>query len=661
MGLSEDIVTALSGTIWGWSCEGVAPAHLKEAGLDPADRTLRLAIHLAQTLIGFPRHLSQHTGGFVITKGPLDTIIPIGNAAMEGRTMIEWNKDDLDALGLLKIDVLALGMLTCIRKSFDLLKQHYGVTKELATIEQGDEKTYDMICEADTIGVFQIESRAQMSMLPRLQPRNFYDLVIEVAIVRPGPIQGDMVHPYLRRRQGIERVHYPSPELEAVLGKTLGVPLFQEQAMKIAIVAAGFSPEEADQLRRAMATFRHAGTIHQLGTKLIAGMKANGYDADFAERCFRQIEGFGEYGFPESHAASFALLVYVSCWLKCHYLDVFDCALLNSQPMGFYAPASIVRDFRDHGGEARSVDINHSHWDCTLEAREEQEAGKPGRALRLGFRQLKGIAQKDVDAMMAARGGYPFSSLEEFAGRTSLGVPALKLLAEADAFRSIGLDRRQALWAVARYFETGTPSVLTQELPIFTNEPAIPAEPQVSLPAMPLGEHVLTDYATIKMSLKAHPMALLRRAFADLGYVQTKDLAILPANRMVKVAGIVLIRQRPGSAKGVIFSTLEDETGIANIITWPKTFERYRRTVIAARLLGVRGTLQREQGVIHVVARELFDMSAHLRGLSEKHSGGAEFLSPADHVKHGGEDPRGKPRRGKASLDEVLPEGRNFR
>jgi error-prone DNA polymerase len=574
--------------------------------------------------------------------------------------MIEWNKDDLDALGLLKVDVLALGMLTCIRKSFDLLKQHYGVTKELATIEQGDEKTYDMICKADTLGVFQIESRAQMSMLPRLKPRNFYDLVIEVAIVRPGPIQGDMVHPYLRRRQNPELVEYPSEQLRAVLGKTLGVPLFQEQAMQIAIVAAGFSPEEADQLRRAMATFRHAGTIHQLGTKLIEGMKANGYDADFAGRCFRQIEGFGEYGFPESHAASFALLVYVSCWLKCHYPDVFGCALLNSQPMGFYAPAQIVRDFRDHGGEARPADINHSDWDCTLEARENQEQGKPGRALRLGFRQVKGIAHNDIEAIVAARGSSRFSSLENFASRTGLGVPGLKLLAEADAFRSIGLDRRQALWAVARYFETGTPSVLTQELPIFTDAPAIPAEPPVSLPAMPLGEHVLTDYATVRMSLKAHPMALLRHAFADLGYVQTKDLAALPVNRAVKVAGIVLIRQRPGSAKGVIFSTLEDETGIANIIIWPKTFERYRRIVIAARLLGVRGTLQREQGVIHVVARELIDMSAYLKSLSEEHGGDDAFLSPSDHVKHGGEDPRGKPRRGKASLAEVLPKGRNF-
>jgi error-prone DNA polymerase len=660
MGLSEDIITALSGTIWGWSSQGVAPEHLKEAGLDPADRTLRLAIHLAQTLIGFPRHLSQHTGGFVITKGPLDTIIPIGNAAMKGRTMIEWNKDDLDALGLLKIDVLALGMLTCIRKSFDLLKQHYGVTEKLATIQQGDEKTYDMICEADTLGVFQIESRAQMSMLPRLRPRNFYDLVIEVAIVRPGPIQGDMVHPYLQRRQNPELVNYPSEQLREVLGKTLGVPLFQEQAMKIAIVAAGFSPEEADRLRRAMATFRHTGTIHAFGTKLIKGMIANGYDRDFAERCFRQIEGFGEYGFPESHAASFALLVYVSCWLKCHYPDVFGCALLNSQPMGFYAPAQIVRDFREHGGEARPADINHSDWDCTLEEGKKQEDGKPYRALRLGFRQVKGIVQKDVEAIMAARAGFPFRSLEDFASRTGLGMPALKLLAEADAFRSIGLDRRQALWAVARYRETGTPAALSQELPMFAGASAIPAEPHVPLPGMPLGEHVLTDYATVRMSLKAHPMALLRRTFADFGYVKTKELATLPVNTVVKVAGIVLIRQRPGSAKGVIFSTLEDETGIANIITWPKIFERYRRTVIAARLLGVRGTLQREQGVIHVVARELFDMSAYLRDLSEKHGGGDAFLSPADHVKHGGEDPRGKPRRGKKSSAEVLPKGRNF-
>ncbi len=531
LGLSEDMIGALSGMIWGWSSVGVSPNQLHEIGLDPSDRTLQLALHSAQVLTGFPRHLSQHTGGFVITKGPLDSVVPIGNAAMEDRTMIEWNKDDLDALGLLKIDVLALGMLTCIRKAFDLLSAHHGIKKELATIPQGDGTVYDMICKADTIGVFQIESRAQMSMLPRLRPRNFYDLVIEVAIVRPGPIQGDMVHPYLRRRQEIEPVHYPTKELEAVLAKTLGVPLFQEQAMKIAIVAAGFTPQEADQLRRAMATFRHTGTIHQLGTKLIEGMKANGYNADFAERCFRQIEGFGEYGFPESHAASFALLVYVSCWLKCHFPDVFDCALLNSQPMGFYAPAQIVRCFRDHGGEARPVDINHSDWDCTLEPREKLEEDKPGLALRLGFRLVKALSQKDAEAIMAARNALPFSSVQDFAHRVGLGVPVLKLLAEADAFRSIGLDRRGALWAVARYYETGTPATLSYDLPLFAEASAIPREPEAKLPVMPLGEQVLTDYATVRMSLKAHPMALLRHEFKRLGYVKAKELAALPVDR----------------------------------------------------------------------------------------------------------------------------------
>jgi error-prone DNA polymerase len=660
LGLSEDMIGALSGMIWGWSSVGVAETQLRELGLDPADRTLQLAIRLAQELTGFPRHLSQHTGGFVITRGPLDTIIPIGNAAMEDRTMIEWNKDDLDALGLLKIDVLALGMLTCIRKCFDLLKEHYGITQDLASIPQGDEKVYDMICEADTIGVFQIESRAQMSMLPRLRPRNFYDLVIEVAIVRPGPIQGDMVHPYLRRRQNLEPVELPSEELRAVLGRTLGVPLFQEQAMQIAIVAGGFTPSEADQLRRAMATFRHAGTIHPFGTKLIEGMKAKGYDPDFAERCFRQIEGFGEYGFPESHAASFALLVYVSCWLKCYFPDVFSCALLNSQPMGFYAPAQIVRCFRDHGGEARPADINYSDWDCRLEPRTHYEEGEPRRALRLGFRLIKGLAQRDVDAIVRARSGTPFTSLEDFARRTGLGLPALQLLAEADVFRSIGLDRRRALWTATRYYETGTPAALAYDLPLFAETPAIPHEPGVTLPVMPMGEHVLTDYATIRLSLKAHPMALLRNEFKALGYVKAKELATLPLVKAVKVAGIVLIRQRPGSASGVIFSTLEDETGIANLIIWPAVFERYRRIVLSARLLGVRGKLQREQGVIHVVARELFDMSRYLTSLSEKHGGSDAFLSPSDEVRRPGEDHRGKPQRGKESPAQILPKGRNF-
>ncbi len=617
LGLSEEVIGALSGMMWWWSSKGVEDSHIREVGLDPGDRTLRLAVRLARDLTGFPRHLSQHTGGFVITRRLLEDIVPIGNAAMEGRTMIEWDKDDLDSLRLLKIDVLALGMLTCIRKAFDLLKACNGGDYTLANIPWDDSKVYDMICKADTIGVFQIESRAQMSMLPRLRPRTFYDLIIEVAIVRPGPIQGDMVHPYLRRRDGKEEENYPSEELREVLSKTLGVPLFQEQAMKIAIVAAGFTPDEADQLRRAMATFRHAGTIRTFGEKLVEGMKRNGYEADFAERCFRQIEGFGEYGFPESHAASFALLVYVSSWIKCYHPDVFACALLNSQPMGFYAPAQIVRDFRDHRGEARHVDINHSSWDCTLEPRERirsqpdlpspngerlpfaikahgsgegsrrrrvgegygninesvhgrksapphpalraalsregrgphaAKAGEPEYALRLGFRLVKGLGTEDAKAIVEARGeGY--GSLDAFAAHTGLPVSKLKILAEADAFRSIGLDRRQALWAVSRYAETGTPAAMLESLPLFaaTQSSPLAREAEVSLPKMALGEHVLADYIAIRMSLKAHPMALLREDFQPKNYLQSAKLRDVPSGRLVKVAGIVLIRQRPGN------------------------------------------------------------------------------------------------------------------
>jgi error-prone DNA polymerase len=622
LGLSEEMIGALSGmTTWS---KGISEEQLRDAGLDPGDRNLRLSIRLARELRGFPRHLSQHTGGFVITRGLLEEIVPVANAAMAERTMIEWDKDDLDALGLLKIDVLALGMLSCIRKCFDLLNTHYGKSLELATVPEHDQKVYDMICKADTIGVFQIESRAQMSMLPRLRPRTFYDLVIEVAIVRPGPIQGDMVHPYLRRRDGKEPVDFPSDALREVLGKTMGIPLFQEQAMKIAIVAAGFTPDEADQLRRAMATFRHAGTIQTFGDKLIEGMKRNGYAADFAERCFRQIEGFGEYGFPESHAASFALLAYVSSWLKCHYPDVFACGLINSQPMGFYAPAQIVRDFRDHGGEVREIDINHSFWDCTLEDAAfspllaEGQKRQSLQALRLGFRLVKGMGVEDAEAIATKRGeGY--GSLDDFAIHTGLPVNKLKVLAEADAFRSIGLNRREALWAVSRFAKTGTPAATLEGLPLFaaTNSRPLPREIEVALPEMTLGEHVLADYIATRMSLKAHPLALLRNDFHPRGYVPAAALRTMPAGRIVNVAGIVLVRQRPGTASGVIFSTLEDETGVVNVIIWPKMFERYRRIVLGARLLGVRGQLQSEQNVIHVVARELFDMSGHLAKLAD--------------------------------------------
>ena len=483
LGLSVDVVAALAGIVWGWSNDPIADLRVREAGLDPTDRTLRLALDLAAQLVGFPRHLSQHVGGFVITRGPLSELVPIENAAMEDRTVIEWDKDDLDRLGILKIDVLALGMLTCIRKAFALIEQHYGRRLELATIPAEDPAVYEMLSRADSLGVFQVESRAQMTMLPRLKPRQFYDLVIEVAIVRPGPIQGDMVHPYLRRRSGREPVDYPSEALRQVLGKTMGVPLFQEQAMKIAIVGAGFAPEEADRLRRAMATFKRNGDIHLFRDKFIAGMVANGYERDFATRCFSQIEGFGTYGFPESHAASFALLVYVSSWIKCFYPEVFACALLNSQPMGFYAPAQIVRDAREHGVEVRPVDVNHSFWDCTLESGacpspsrsagpslsplSGERAGVRGWALRLGFRQIKGFAEADAERLVAARGeGYP--DPRALWRRSGLGRGTLERLAEADAFRSTGLDRRRALWALKALGEP--------PLPLFAQrEPSLPA------------------------------------------------------------------------------------------------------------------------------------------------------------------------------------------
>jgi error-prone DNA polymerase len=666
LGLSEDIIGALSGMVWWWSSDGVMEKDIREAGLDPEDRTLRLAVKLARELTGFPRHLSQHTGGFVITRKCLEDTVPIGNAAMADRTMIEWDKDDLDALGLLKIDVLALGMLTCIRKCLALMEAEYGVRQSLAGIPQGDAAVYDMICKADTLGVFQIESRAQMSMLPRLRPRTFYDLVIEVAIVRPGPIQGDMVHPYLRRRQGLEKVEYQKDALREVLEKTLGVPLFQEQAMKIAIVAGGFTPGEADKLRRAMATFRRSGTIKMFGDKLIAGMVERGYSADFAERCFRQIEGFGEYGFPESHAASFALLVYVSCWIKFYYPDVFAAALINSQPMGFYAPAQIVRDFREHGGVAREVDVNHSNWDCSLEplAKGEAKSARPQRALRLGFRQVKGLSPRHAEAIKRMRGAG-FTSIETFARDTALPVAALRTLAEADAFRSIGLDRRQALWIVSRYAEAGAPAGAEEDLPLFAAARTSPLgeESAVTLPALSLGEHVLTDYALTRLSLKSHPMALLRPSFTHGGYIRAQDLTGVKPGCVVNIAGIVLIRQRPGSANGVIFSTLEDETGIANIIVWPKIFERFRRIVLGARLLGVRGVVQSEQTVIHVIARQLYDLSSAMDTLSERHGGEAGFLSRGDEVKNPvNEDSRAKTNR-RSSTEapaDILPKGRNF-
>ncbi len=607
LGLSADAVSALSGSVWGWEENGLKADYIRETGLDPDSPRLALALRLARELRGFPRHLSQHVGGFVVTKGRLDEVVPVANAAMPDRTVIEWDKDDLDALGILKIDVLALGMLTCIAKAFALVARHRGRPLTLATVPAEEASVYDMLCRADSLGVFQVESRAQMSMLPRLKPRDFYDLVIEVAIVRPGPIQGDMVHPYLRRRNGEERVDFPSAELRAVLGKTLGVPLFPEQAMKIAIVAAGFTPAEADRLRRAMATFRRSGLIHQFRDKLIEGMAARGYERDFAERCFRQIEGFGTYGFPESHAASFALLVYVSAWLKCAEPAVFACALLNSQPMGFYAPAQIVRDAREHGVEVRPVDVNGSDWDHTLEA-----TPGGGLALRLGLRQIKGLAAGDGEKLVAARPGGGYRDLAELKARSGLGPAALDVLARGDAMGSLGLSRREALWTAIGFERTAPPPLLAG---------LVPPSAAIHLPAMTPGEAVTHDYRSLGLSLRAHPVALLRSHLKRARAIPAAHLAAAADGSRLTVAGLVLVRQRPGTASGVIFVTLEDETGIVNLIVWPQVFERQRRAVLAARLLLATGRLQREGMVVHLVAERLVDRSALLHRLTEAESG----------------------------------------
>ena len=604
LGLSLDMVGALAETVWGTSFDAIPDDEVRALGLDPEAPRLRLTLTLTSELLGFPRHLSQHVGGFVITKSPLCEVVPIANAAMTERTFVEWDKDDLDSLGILKIDVLSLGMLTAIRKGFVLIDRHHGRRLEIATVPPDDPATYDMLCKADSIGVFQVESRAQMSFLPRLEPRCLYDLVIEVAIVRPGPIQGGMVHPYLRRRNKEEKVEFPSAELEEVLGKTLGVPLFQEQAMRIAIVAGGFTPGEADQLRRAMATFRRAGTIHTFRAKMIEGMVERGYDRSFAERCFSQIEGFGEYGFPESHAASFALLAYVSAWIKCHYPAAFACALLNSQPMGFYAPAQLVRDAREHGVEIRPVDVNHSEWDCTLEPAADSTGGV---ALRLGFREIKGFAADDAKRLVANRGNA-YADPHALWRRGGIDVVALERLAAADALASMGLQRREALWALKGLGESPPP--------LFAHDDPLAREPAVALPAMSLGEAVGADYGTLQLSLKAHPLALLRDSMAARGVTPAAQLAGLANSARVRVAGLVLVRQRPGSAKGVVFATLEDETGVANVIVWPQIFERFRREAMNAALLTVSGKLQREGIVIHVVADRLEDCSAELRALA---------------------------------------------
>ncbi len=596
LGLSSDRIDALAKVTDHHHDAERLGQRFAEAGFPSKSPLARTMIALVGEILHFPRHLSQHTGGMVMTQGPLCELVPIENAAMEGRTVVQWDKNDLDALGILKVDCLALGMLTAIRKAFDLVARHHRRPLTLATVPAEDPAVYDMICKSDTVGVFQIESRAQMSMLPRLKPRCFYDLVIEVAIVRPGPIQGDMVHPYLRRRCGEEDVSYPDERVRGVLSKTLGVPLFQEQAMRLVVVAAGFTPGEADQLRRAMGAWRRRGVMEQFRQKLVGGMLANGYNAEFAERVFRQIQGFGEYGFPESHAASFALLVYVSAWLKHHYPDVFAAAIINSQPMGFYAPAQLVGDARSHGVEARPVDINASDWDCTLEP---SDSDRP--ALRLGFRLVRGLPERHAAQLVEARQSGPFKSFDDLKRRTGLRGPALQRLALADAFRSVGLERRAALW-----------HALPEPSPMPLFDACDDDDVPVTLPKMsPLGE-VLSDYGNAGLTLREHPMSFLRQTLDDRNVRSAEKLETIDHGQWVKVAGVVLLRQRPSTAKGITFVTLEDETGIVNLIVRQKIWERDRKAARNAVVMLAHGRLQRAHDIVHVLVSRIEDVSDRL-------------------------------------------------
>jgi error-prone DNA polymerase len=643
LGLPRDLTKMLTGLVWGWSEEGITDEQIESLNLNANDHRLRLTLDLSRQLIGTPRHLSQHPGGFVLTQDRLDDLVPIEPARMEDRQIIEWDKDDIDALKFMKVDVLGLGMLGCMNRAFNLLEEMKGIKVGMADLQDDDPAVYAMIQKADTLGVFQIESRAQMSMLPRIKPARFYDLVIEVAIVRPGPIQGDMVHPYLRRREGKEQPEYPKPELRAVLEKTLGVPLFQEQAMKVAIVGAGFTPVEADQLRRAMATFKLTGGVSHFYDKLVGGMVARGYPKDFAERTFKQIEGFGSYGFPDSHAASFAKIAYASCWMKHYHPDVFCAALLNAQPMGFYAPAQIVRDAREHAVEVRPVSINHSHWDCTLE---------PARgrymAVRLGLRMVRGLANLHGAAIVAARGPAVYESVEEVWRRTGVPRAAIERLAEADAFHVLAEDRRQSLWKVKGLGEAPLPlfAAADEREARFSPEGV---EPATQLRAMTEGREVVEDYRSLQLSLRAHPISFLRDQLDQMGIVRCADLASIRSGRNIEVAGVILVRQRPGSAKGVLFVTIEDETGVANGIIWPNKFEVYRRQVMSASMIAMRGRLQKEGEVIHVICDRIIDHDDMLRSI-----GRTEFAvapSRGDGAANGGgPDPR----------DPSIPRGRTL-
>lgn len=683
-GVSDDTVNALNQLHWGWGSQ-IDAGEVTAIGMNPDDPVLAQMFEVVRVLRGFPRHLSQHVGGFVITRDSLESLVPISKSAMDSRTIIEWNKDDIDALGILKVDILALGMLSCLRRAFEMMHSQYGqsLTIDMLQNEEGDKaKTgpvYAMTHRADTIGVFQIESRAQMSMLPRLKPVCLYDLVIEVAIVRPGPIQGGMVHPYLKRRQGIELIEETHPDLDAVLHRTHGIPLFQEQAMQIAIVGAGFTPGEADKLRRAMATFKRTGTINTFEARFLDGMARNGHDPEFAKRCFRQIEGFADYGFPESHAASFALLVYSSCWLKCHYPDVFLAALLNSQPMGFYAPAQLVRDAQEHGVEVLPVDINASGNDTLLEETtrnprdhiwachaEMADQIRTNKAVRLGLHMVLGFKKEHAELLLARRPAGGYGSVRDLWLRSGLPVSALEKLAEADAFQSLGLSRRDALWAVRGL--VGTHGADTLPLFAASGLPEDQPEPDAGLPAMPESEAVVHDYKAITLSLKKHPVHFLRADFDRRGYARAENLGGIAAGTRIIVAGLVLVRQRPGTATGVVFSTLEDETGIANIVIWPKVFEKFRRVILGSRLMAVKGKLQKEGLVIHVIAEDFYDFTPQLLQLADGHDIGDHALARADEGRRegpetsGGRDDAALRRREMAQRQAraALPKGRNF-
>jgi error-prone DNA polymerase len=638
MGYPEDTIKTISKQISHWHRGGFKTEDAESLGLNLNDRRLRLAIDLHLQLLNVPRHLSQHPGGFVLTHDRLDELVPIEPAAMKDRQVIEWDKDDIDALKFMKVDCLALGMMSCMKRSFDLLELHKGIALNIATIPAEDPKTYAMIRRADTLGTFQIESRAQMSMLPRIKPRTFYDLVIEVAIVRPGPIQGDMVHPYLRRREGKEPVSFPKPELEAILGKTLGVPLFQEQAMKVVVECAGFSPGKADLVRRAMATFKQTGGVSKFHDEIIDGMLSNGYTRDYAEQLFGQLEGFGSYGFPESHAASFALIAYASAWMKCHHPDVFCASLLNSQPMGFYAPAQIVRNAIEHGVEVRPVCVQASRWDCTLEPTRHQ-----GRfAVRLGFRMVKGLRSADIADLVLHRDQQAFASIHDLWRRAGISSGALRRLAHADAYRqAFKLARREALFAIRAL--NGAP------LPLFDREErggdtAISTTPELKVDLKPMrpGAEVVEDYNTFGLSLRAHPLSFLRDDLKERGLITCREAMTSRDKRYVQVAGMVLVRQRPGSAKGVVFMTIEDESGDANVVVWEQVGEQHHRQLHGASLILVTGHIQREGEVVHLVARSLVDLSHMLAEVGQRGDALQPPHQPGDEFRNGGnrEDPR---------------------